>query len=113
MGINILCIIYTFISDNSINIKVKKNKNKSLTGPSAQVLTQPLHLLKYHFFCNRVREIVNSITRPLRDGGVPLQIHFMSNLGSGKDLINEIWRKVGNDGVPLFIGMMIITIDHR
>ncbi|GBC06799.1 hypothetical protein RclHR1_07050007 [Rhizophagus clarus] len=79
----------------------------------AQILTQPLHLLKYHFFCIHLREILNSTTKPLRDGGVPVQIHFISNLSKGKELIEEVWKKIGNDKLALFTGSVIVIIDYR
>ncbi|PKC05937.1 hypothetical protein RhiirA5_360771 [Rhizophagus irregularis] len=78
----------------------------------AQILTQPLHLLKYHFFCIHLREILNSTTKPLRDGGVPVQIHFISNLSKGKELIEEVWKKIGNDKFSLFTGSVIVIIDY-
>ncbi|CAG8451947.1 5907_t:CDS:10 [Funneliformis caledonium] len=78
-----------------------------------QILTQPLHLLKYHFFCIHLREILNSTIRALRGGGVPVQIHFISNLSKGKDLIEEVWKKIGNDKLSLFTGSVIVIIDYR
>ncbi|CAI2161653.1 17261_t:CDS:10 [Funneliformis geosporum] len=78
-----------------------------------QILTQPLHLLKYHFFCIHLREILNSTIRALRGGGVPVQIHFISNQSKGKDLIEEVWKKIGNDKLSLFTGSVIVIIDYR
>jgi hypothetical protein len=52
-------------------------------------------------------------TKPLRDGGVPVQIHFISNLSKGKELIEEVWKKIGNDKLSLFTGSVIVIIDYR
>ncbi|KAF0407552.1 mediator of RNA polymerase II transcription subunit 17 [Gigaspora margarita] len=79
----------------------------------AQILNQVIHLLKYYFFCKHIRDIVNASTHALSSGGVPVQIHFISNLAKGKDLIEDIWKKIGNDKIFLFSGMMVVTIDHR
>ncbi|CAG8750097.1 3262_t:CDS:2, partial [Acaulospora morrowiae] len=79
----------------------------------AQILSHLIHLLKYHFFCDHIREIVNASTKALRNGGIPVQIHFISNMAKGKDFVEDVWKKIGNDKVPLFMGMIIITIDRR
>ncbi|CAG8721352.1 19138_t:CDS:2, partial [Gigaspora margarita] len=59
----------------------------------AQILNQVIHLLKYYFFCKHTRDIVIA-TRALSSGGVPVQIHFISDLAKGKDLIEDIWKKI-------------------
>lgn len=79
----------------------------------AYLLSHVIHMLKYHFFCEHVRKIVNEATRALRNGGVPLQVHFISSLAKGKDLIEDVWKKIGNEKFPFFVGMIIITIDRR
>ncbi|KAF0489273.1 mediator of RNA polymerase II transcription subunit 17 [Gigaspora margarita] len=59
----------------------------------AQILNQVIHLLKYYFFCKHTRDIVIA-TRALNSDGVPVQIHFISDLAKGKDLIEDIWKKI-------------------
>ncbi|KAF0489278.1 mediator of RNA polymerase II transcription subunit 17 [Gigaspora margarita] len=55
----------------------------------AQILNQVIHMLKYYFFCKHTRDIVNA-TRALSSSGAPVQIHFISDLAKGKDLIEDI-----------------------
>ncbi|CAG8469521.1 8351_t:CDS:10 [Diversispora eburnea] len=97
---------------------LRKQQERILYGTKAEIvhaylLSHVIHVLKYHFFCEHVRKIVNEATRALRNGGVPLQVHFISNLAKGKDLIEDVWKKIGNEKVPLFTGMIIVTIDRR
>ncbi|KAF0489274.1 mediator of RNA polymerase II transcription subunit 17 [Gigaspora margarita] len=65
----------------------------NFTSSDFQILNQFIHLLKYYFFCKHTRDIVNA-TRALSSGGVPVQIHFISDLAKGKDLIEDIWKKI-------------------
>ncbi|CAG8564627.1 2965_t:CDS:2, partial [Ambispora leptoticha] len=58
----------------------------------AQVLTLPLHLLRYHFFCNKIREIGNRIIKPSRDGGIPVQLHFINSLINGQDILDIVLK---------------------
>nr|CAG8483096.1 994_t:CDS:10 [Entrophospora candida] len=96
-------------TNNFFNVTISPESSTCTVFKLAMdLLVRRLHRRNLHG-----QQELNSITRSLRNGGVPLQVHFISNLGSGKDLINEIWKKLGNDNVPLFIGMMIITVDHR
>ncbi|RIA98831.1 subunit 17 of mediator complex-domain-containing protein [Glomus cerebriforme] len=92
---------------------IQGNRGVHRDSGHAQILTQPLHLLKYHFFCIHLREVLNSTTKPLKDGGIPVQIHFISHLSKGKELIEEVWKKIGNDKLSLFTGSVIVIIDYR
>ena len=103
---------------------------------TGQVLSQPLHLLKYYFFCTSVREIITNTTKPLRNGGFPVEIHCLTSLTGGTEFVDDILRKAGkligakvfeesgrrrglekergkDSKEELFVGMYIITVDHR
>ncbi|CAG8529565.1 6756_t:CDS:10 [Paraglomus occultum] len=69
-----------------------RNPSPSMTG---QVLSQPLHLLKYYFFCTSVREIITNTTKPLRNGGFPAEIHCLTSLTGGAVFVDDILKKTG------------------
>ncbi|KAG9303145.1 hypothetical protein G9A89_005103 [Geosiphon pyriformis] len=81
--------------------------------PQGHIFILPLHLLRYHFFCNRIREVSNYTIKPLRDAGVSVQMHFMNTLAEGNDMIDLILNAETIDAEdPLFTGMITITIDQ-
>ncbi|CAG8502235.1 8095_t:CDS:10 [Ambispora gerdemannii] len=68
------------------------NSGQERIYDDAQVLTLPLHLLRYHFFCNKIREIGNRTIKAPRDGGVPVQLHFINSLINGQDVLDIITK---------------------